>query len=415
MPGETSEDAAAVFGYSGRPMRRKLEVAIAGAGIGGLTAALALRARGLDVTVFEQTSAFREIGAGIALGANAVLLLKRIGLENSLRVIGSPNKGLTLLTRHGAPITGSPRPGRPLPPGQISSYTAHRAEFVKLLMGAQPAGTLHFGYRCVKADDVADRVRLTFDNGATAEADIFIGADGIHSLSQREIGLETRPTSGGTMAYRGLIPAERLPWARDFSSLKMWIGSGRSFVCYAVSRGRLINIVAFVPADRDCAESWSAPGDVGKLAAEYAGWDTPVLQMIGALDETFCWGIYDRAPLPYWSTARMTLLGDAAHPMLPHFGQGAGQAIEDGFALAVLLENACKAQIPERLKAYERLRLARTSRVQAVSREAGRFFHSEYGNSSEREQQLASWMSAGRWIFEYDVEEAAKELLFEIA
>ncbi|WP_334475997.1 MULTISPECIES: FAD-dependent monooxygenase [unclassified Bradyrhizobium] len=119
--------------------------------------------------------------------------------------------------------------------------------------------------------------------------------------------------------------------------------------------------------------------------------------------------------MPYWSTARMTLLGDAAHPMLPHFGQGAGQAIEDGFALAVLLENACKAQIPERLKAYERLRLARTSRVQAVSREAGRFFHSEHGNSSEREQQLASWMSAGRWIFEYDVEEAAKELLFEIA
>jgi 2-polyprenyl-6-methoxyphenol hydroxylase-like FAD-dependent oxidoreductase len=108
MPGETSEDAAAVFGYSGRPMRRKLEIAIAGAGIGGLTAALALRARGLDVTVFEQTSAFREIGAGIALGANAVLLLERIGLENSLRVIGSPNKGLTLLTRHGAPIAGSP-------------------------------------------------------------------------------------------------------------------------------------------------------------------------------------------------------------------------------------------------------------------------------------------------------------------
>ncbi len=258
-------------------------------------------------------------------------------------------------------------------------------------------------------------MRLTFDNGATAEADLFIGADGIHSVAQRAIGLETHPASVGIMAYRGLVPAERLPWAKDIESLRMWIGLGRSFLCYPVSRGRLINIVAFVPTDRECAESWSAPGDLAKLAAEYAGWDAPVVQMIGALDETFRWGIFDRAPLPYWSTARMTLLGDAAHPMVPHFGQGAGQAIEDGFALAVFLENTDTPQVPARLKAYERLRLERTSRVQAVSHEAGRFFHSENGSPSEREQQQADWMAAGRWVFEYDVGKAATEFLSEFA
>jgi salicylate hydroxylase len=396
-------------------MSRKLEVAIAGGGIGGLTTALALRARGLNVMVFEQASAFREIGAGIALGANAVRLLRRIRLEDRLKSIGSANMGLTLLTRHGTPITASPRLARPLPPNEISSYTVHRAELLNLLIEAQPDGTLHFGHRCVKASETGDRVRLSFANGAAAEVDVFVGADGIHSMSQREIGLKTHPASEGCMAYRGLIPAERLPWANDLNSLRMWIGSGRSLICYPVSRGRLINMVAFVPTDRDRAESWSAPGDLGKLAAAYAGWDTPVLQMIGALDETFCWGIYDRAPLPYWSTPRMTLLGDAAHPMVPHFGQGAGQAIEDGFALAVLLEDAGTEQVPARLKAYQRLRLERTSRVQAVSREAGRFYRSEHRNIAEREQQLATWMSAGRWIFEYDVEKAARALLPELA
>ncbi|NOJ50570.1 FAD-dependent monooxygenase [Bradyrhizobium archetypum] len=396
-------------------MSRTLEVAIAGAGIGGLTAALALRARGLNVTVFEQAPSFREIGAGLTLGRNAVRLLKRIGLADRIKNIGSVNLGLTLFTSRGAPIATSPPSARPPHSGEVDSYSVHRAEFLNLLVEAQPPGTLHLGCRCVKVDETGEGVRLSLANGASAEADLFIGADGIHSLSQREIGVNAQPRSGCTMAYRGVVPAERLPWASDLHSLKMWIGSGRSVICYPISRGRLINIVAFVPADRDAVESWSAPGNLGKLAAEYAGWDAPVLQMIGALDKAFLWGIYDRAPFPYWSTARRTLLGDAAHPMLPHFGQGAGQAIEDGFALAVLLENIGPAQIPERLKAYERLRLAHTSRVQAASREAGRFFHSKDGNTSQREQQLASWRSAGRWIFEYDVEKAATELLSEVA
>ena len=140
------------------------------------------------------------------------------------------------------------------------------------------------------------------------------------------------------MAYRGLIPSRRLSWAKDFGGkMRMWLGKGRSFLCYPVSSGRLMNMVAFVPTNLESEESWTAPGDLNMLAAEYAGWDDPVLETIGALDQTFRWGIYDRATLPYWSIGRMTLLGDAAHPMVPHLGQGAAQAIEDGFTLAVLL------------------------------------------------------------------------------
>jgi salicylate hydroxylase len=229
---------------------------------------------------------------------------------------------------------------------------------------------------------------------------------------QREIGLKTHPSSEGIMAYRGLIPSERLSWAKDIGGKgSMWLGKGRSFLCYPVSSGRLINMVAFVPTNLESEESWTSPGDLKALAAEYAGWDDPVLETISALDQTFRWGIYDRAPLPYWSTDRMTLLGDAAHPMVPHLGQGAAQAIEDGFTLAVLLEGAKRQDVPSRLKAYERLRIERTSRIQTMARDTGRFFRAEYEDVAERDRLMAKWMAATGWIRGYDAEKAAQEAL----
>jgi hypothetical protein len=155
------------------------------------------------------------------------------------------------------------------------------------LVDAQPEGTLHFGHHLSAARDANGWVQLTFSNGSTSDADIVIGADDIHSTLQREIGLEDHPSSEGIMAYRGLIPIEKLSWAREINGrMSMWIGKGRSFMCYAVSRGRLMNMVAFVPTDLDSEESWTAPGDLKALRAEYSGWDDPVLETIGALDQT---------------------------------------------------------------------------------------------------------------------------------
>ena len=201
-------------------------------------------------------------------------------------------------------------------------------------------GPVQFGHRCIDVDETQTGARLSFANGAVCDADVVIGADGIHSIVQREIGLTARPTSEGIVAYRGLVQSEKLSWAAELRGLNMWMGDGRSFICFPVSQGRLINLVAFIPSTRDMEETWFAPGDVRALAGEYEGWDASVCDLIAALDHTFRWGIYDRPPLPYWSRGCVTLLGDAAHPMVPHFGQGAGQAIEDGFALAVLLEHA---------------------------------------------------------------------------
>jgi salicylate hydroxylase len=387
----------------------KLQVAITGGGIGGLTAALALRARGLDVTIFEQAEMIREVGAGVTLQPNAARLLRRVGLGEQLKAIGSPLVGVTLRTSLGEPIVKSPRPAASALSENNEGYNVHRAELMNVLVEAQPKGTLHLGHRCVGAKEDGERVSLTFANGETAHADIVIGADGIRSRVQLEIGLTSTPTSEGIMAYRGLIPADQLSWAADFVEPVLWMGSGRSFLCYPVSHGRVVNMVAFVPSDRDAAESWSARGDLAGLAAEYAGWEAPVIETIAALKETFVWGIFDRAPLPYWSTDRMTLLGDAAHPMVPHFGQGAGQAIEDGFALGVLLEGARRKDVPSRLKAYERLRLERTSRVQELAREAGRFYRAEHADASERNRRMAEWMSQVTWLYNYDAEAAALE------
>ena len=344
-------------------MSEQLQIAIVGGGIGGLTAALALRGRGLDVTVFEQAGDLREIGAGISIHSNAALLLQRIGLTDRIKTIGTPIAGLLLRTSQGERIDTSARPS-----SGVQSYNVHRAEFLKLLADAQPDGTLHLSHRLSRAEETNGRVQLTFAHRATVEADLVIGADGIHSVVQREIGLRTYPSSEGIMAYRGLIPSERLSWAKGIGGqMSMWLGKGRSFLCYPVSSGRLINMVAFVPTNLESEESWTAPGDLKALAVEYAGWDDPVLETIGALDQTFRWGVYDRAPLPYWSAGRITLLGDAAHPMVPHLGQGAAQAIEDGFTLAVLLEGAKRQDVPKRLRAYERLRLERTSQIQTMA------------------------------------------------
>jgi len=381
-----------------------LNIAIVGAGIGGLSAALALRARGMNVTVFEEAQSPREAGAGISIPPNAAILLKRAGLCEAIEKITTRSHGLTLRTSRGEPVPGpSATPTAP-------SYQIHRVELLEMLLGAW-AGTVRFGHRCVAVNDVGSGARLTFADGAVCDADVVIGADGIHSIVRREIGLTASPTSEGIVAYRGLVQTQKLSWAADLRGLNMWMGDGRSFICFPVSQGRLINIVAFVPSSLDMEETWFAPGDVRTLAGEYSGWDSPVQNIIAALDQTFRWGIYDRPPLPYWSRGCVTLLGDAAHPMVPHFGQGAGQSIEDGFALAVLLEHAGREEIPGRLQAYQNLRLGRTSRVQAASRLAGRFYRSAAGNPSEQAERMREWMSAAAWIFPYDTEEAAGALL----
>ncbi len=207
-------------------------IAIVGGGLGGLTAALALQSRGLDVHVFEQAEVLREIGAGVSIHPNAARLLMRIGLEEQLRKIGVPIGGVVLRSSQGDPVITPTGPATPTFSRGDQGYNVHRSDFLTLLFDALPRGAVALGHRCVQLEDQADRIRLFFANGATAEADVVIGADGIRSVIQRAIGLQSQPRSEGTMAYRGLVPVERLPWASELQRpfALAWLRSKLSFV-----------------------------------------------------------------------------------------------------------------------------------------------------------------------------------------
>jgi salicylate hydroxylase len=206
----------------------------------------------------------------------------------------------------------------------------------------------------------------------------------------------------GSVAYRGLVPHELVPdWPTD--GWHMWLGSGRHFLTFPVRAGQLINYVGFVPADEEMRESWSAPGDPDQLRREFAGWDPRIGSLLEHVGTTLRWGLYDREPLPRWTEGRLTLLGDAAHPMLPHLGQGANQAIEDGMALATILARTDRDTAPDGLLAYERLRRERVAQVQRGARENGLRYDSAYADLSVRDAEMAAHATYRKWLYDHDV------------
>lgn len=389
----------------------KIRVAIVGAGIGGLTAAIALRQRGVDVHVYEQAAELKGLGAGVSIATNGSRILERLGLGDGLRAIAGPLKRYVFRTWQGQPIAGEPSSlsfGDP-----DHTWFLHRGDFQRVLSEALPVDAITLGRRVVDVVERAQGVTLHFADGSRTEADVVVGADGIHSRLQGAVGPSAEPVSEGIMAYRGVIPAERLVGVDAVGALDasaMWMGPGRSFLTYPVSAGRLLNVVAFVPTNLDVVESWTAPGDVAELAAAYAGWQQPVLDVISAMDETFRWGIYDREPRANWSTDRLTLLGDSAHAVVPHLGQGANQAIEDAITLAVVLEGCEPSDVPGRLGLYQELRLSRTRQVRDGARAAGRVYRSTDMSPRARADRIAAIFD-GVGVDTYDAERVAMESL----
>jgi salicylate hydroxylase len=382
-----------------------LNVAIVGAGIGGLTAAIALRRRGVNVAVYEKAHELKELGAGITIGANGARVYDSLGLRDSLAAIAGKISTMTWKTWRNEPLPGY-RPRYPLE----QTYPVHRAEFQNMLLAALPPGVVHLGCACVAAGEDIRGARIDFADGSQARADVLIGADGIHSVIRTVVGAQTGPVSDGIMAYRGLIPAARLERIYDMGTWSMWVGPGQSFLAYPVSAGALLNVVGLVPTDLDVEESWSAPGDVAALAVAYDRWDTQVRQVIGAMDHTFRFGIYDRTPLTTWSTDHITLLGDAAHAVTPYLGQGANQSVEDAITLAVLLQDAEVADVPIRLRRYEDLRIARNRQVHDGAREAGALYRSTDLSPDQQAKRIVA-IQDGLELETYDAEHIAKDAL----
>jgi salicylate hydroxylase len=393
-------------------MNLPLKVAVCGGGIGGLFAANALIACGLNVDIYEQAPALGEVGAGVFITPNSVRHLNRLGLGPAVEQWGA---------RVGRNSQYFRDDGTPIAPVQVTdssgwnaTFGMHRADLVDFLAKALPAGVVHTGYRCTRYEERDDIARVWFANGETAEADVVIGADGIHSELRPYVYPPSRPVFHGTISYRGVVPHERIPhWPTD--AWLMWLGKGKHFLTFPVRGGSLINYVGFVPADEEMKESWSAAGDPAVLRREFVGWDPRIATVLEQVQTTFRWALFDREPLPGWSKGRLTLLGDAAHPMLPHMGQGANQSIEDGMALATILSRADRKSVPAALLAYERLRRARVAEVQRGSRQNGLRYDSMYANLAVRDAELAAHAAFRRALYDHDVVPDARAAAITLA
>jgi salicylate hydroxylase len=283
---------------------------------------------------------------------------------------------------------------------EIEFYGMHRADLLAMLVDRLPASIVRTGHRCIGFEQDEDQAVIIFANGVRATADVVIAADGIHSSLQQFVVAPSAPLYSGSVAYRGLVSAASVSWPPG--AMRNWLGASRHFLVYPVRAGELINYVGFVPTDEQMKESWSAPGDPAALAREFAGWDPMVEAIIAQVTTTFGWGLYDREPLARWTSGRLTLLGDAAHPMLPHVGQGANQAIEDGVALSTVLSYADRGSAPRALQIYEALRRERTARVQRSARINGARYDASSSDLSIRDRQLAAQPRERAWIWDYD-------------
>jgi salicylate hydroxylase len=385
-------------------------IAILGGGIGGLAAAAFVDREGIRATVYEQAPRLAEVGAGLVIAPNAARQLRKLGvLEDVRRRAVQLDTGWefrrwedgTVLSSENLVTACERLYGE-------QTYTAHRADLLAAIGSRVPVGSVKLGHRCVGLDVGKEALRLRFADGRSAEADVVIGADGVHSTVRDAIFGASPATYSGLCVFRALVPADRAPEFARRPAQTLWIGPDHHLVHYPVSAGELINLVAFAPAGDYAVESWTATATVEEFLAEFAGWDRRLTDLIRAGGTPGRLALLDRAPLTRWSDGGATLLGDAAHPMFPFFAQGAAQAIEDAAVLARCLaedlDNPSAA-----LRRYEGLRIPRTTRLQTVSHARSEINHLPDGPEQRardatfaREDPLV----ANGWIYDYDPEAA---------
>lgn len=376
-----------------------------------MAAALSLLRAGFDVHVYEQMREAREVGAGIQISPNATRILHRLGMAEKLKSMGVQPLALRQRRWQDGRTLGVAPLGESLESAcGAPYYQTHRADLLNALLGQFPAERFHTGHRLANLADRGDRVEAHFENGHSITSDALVGADGIHSAVHRILFGGENPQFTGCVAYRGLVAADRLADLNLPVEFQVWMGPGRHFVHYFVRSGAMVNFVALVDQDSWIHESWTQQAEKTDVLRAFEGWHPQVRSILEQVDEAFVWGLFDRPSMKRWSAGRITLLGDACHPMLPFMAQGAAQAIEDGAVLAACLAKSGGQDIPAALRVYESSRLPRASRVQAASRENKTRFHLPDGAEQQARDALlgnasTDWfLKAIAWVYAHDAE-----------
>jgi salicylate hydroxylase len=390
----------------------KKKILIAGAGIGGLTAALACLRLGFDVEVYEQASELKEVGAGLQLSANGNRVLYELGLESELKRLSCEATGKEIRLWN----TGETWKLFDLGSESVARYgypyfTVYRPDLLRVLIDAVrtiKSDAVHLKARCQSFEQDEDCVTLRFEDGTVARGDALIGADGVHSKIRQALFGKDNPEFTGLMAWRGVIDMERLPEHMRRQVGTNWVGPGGHVVNYALNAGRLMNFVGIRERNDWQVESWNQAGTREECAADFVGWNEDIQQMIQAIDVPYKWALMTRAPLSKWSVGRVSLLGDACHSTLPFLAQGAVMSIEDGFILARAL--VAYSDIPTALQRYEAVRHERTTRiVEGAAGNAKRFHNPELAHAEGARAYVTREWSEARvkeryeWLFTYDV------------
>jgi salicylate hydroxylase len=398
-----------------------MKVLIAGAGIGGLAAALALNRAGFEVEIYERSRLAGEVGAGVQVSPNGARVLHALGLAPALeRVAFRPQAVELRLHRSGLTVARNPlgveierRYGFPY-------YHLHRADLHRVLETAvrERCGesAIRLGREVDRFEQGPNGVEFVFADGERAGGDVAVGADGIHSRIRAGLLGSESPQFTGHVAWRGLVPADRLRAAGVRPVVTSWMAPRSHAVTYFVRRGELVNFVGVTEHQAWRSESWTERGDKTDLLRDFARWHPTVRAIVEAIDEPYRWALFVRPPLPRWSEGRVTLLGDACHPMLPYMAQGGVMAIEDGCVLAQCLKSR-PGDVAAALRDYQAMRLPRTAKVQAGARAAGARFHlsdplarlKTYGRMG-LEARLAPHKAAtaNAWLMAYDATRTAR-------
>jgi salicylate hydroxylase len=382
-------------------------IAIVGAGLGGLAAAIALRSQGFEVQIYEQSPELAEFGAGINISPNSVKFFHAVGLADKLHAISSEPIGLTWRD------WGSDTIHNCLPFVDFENrygakyYVVHRSDLHRLLSEALPQDIIHLGKRCIGVESRNCSAGLTFADGSSAEADVVVGCDGIRSVVRALVFGGEGPRYAGTMCWRALAPTDALPNGYHDRHVNQWSGNGGFVISYYVRQDKFINFVCVRQQPGWTEQSWSVPSNVDEMLAAFPDVGDKLRRMMAEATSCSKWGQFTGEHAPQWTKDRVTLLGDSAHAMLATFGQGANMAFEDAYVLARWLSSS--TDDPDAaLAGYEAVRTPRATRVQQLSRTEVRFKkqHSNWDRLRREAVFMARHGSTTsgvyRWIFGYD-------------